>query len=58
MELYPGYTADFFDEKHNICLGGSWATVPRIVGRRSFVNWYQGNYPYVWCTARLARDVA
>jgi len=58
MDLYPGYTADFFDEKHNICLGGSWATVPRIAGRKSFVNWYQRNYPYVWCTARLVRDAA
>ena len=37
MDLYPGYSADFFDGKHNICLGGSWATVPRIAGRRSFV---------------------
>ncbi|EXJ78765.1 hypothetical protein A1O1_09167 [Capronia coronata CBS 617.96] len=58
MDLYPGYTADFFDGKHNICLGGSWATVPRIAGRKSFVNWYQRNYVYVWCTARLVRDVA
>jgi L-histidine Nalpha-methyltransferase / hercynylcysteine S-oxide synthase len=38
MDLYPGYSADFFDGKHNICLGGSWATVPRIAGRRSFVG--------------------
>jgi len=58
MKLYPGYSADFFDDKHNVCLGGSWATVPRIAGRKSFVNWYQRNYPFVWCTARLARDVA
>ncbi|KIW59988.1 hypothetical protein, variant [Exophiala xenobiotica] len=57
MDLYPGYTADFFDGKHNVCLGGSWATVPRIALRKSFVNWYQRNYPYVWCTARLVRDV-
>ncbi|PNS18429.1 Ergothioneine biosynthesis protein 1 [Sphaceloma murrayae] len=35
MHLYPGYTADFFDEKHNIVLGGSWATLPRIAGRKS-----------------------
>lgn len=27
--------ADFFDEKHNIVLGGSWATHPRIAGRKS-----------------------
>lgn len=58
MALYPGYTADFFDKKHNVCLGGSWATVPRIAGRKSFVNWYQCNYPYVWCTARLVRNAA
>ena len=35
MPLYPGYTADFFDGKHNMVLGGSWATHPRIAGRRS-----------------------
>ncbi|KAJ9644932.1 hypothetical protein H2204_001394 [Knufia peltigerae] len=58
MKLYPGYTADFFDDKHNVCLGGSWATVPRIALRKTFVNWYQRNYPFVWCTARLVRDVS
>ncbi|KAF2671695.1 DUF323-domain-containing protein [Microthyrium microscopicum] len=57
MKLYPGYTADFFDGKHNIVLGGSWATHPRIAGRKSFVNWYQRNYPFVWAGARLVRDL-
>ncbi|PHH80303.1 hypothetical protein CDD80_2144 [Ophiocordyceps camponoti-rufipedis] len=57
MPLYPAYTADFFDDKHNIVLGGSWATHPRIAGRKSFVNWYQRNYRYVWAGARLVRDV-
>ncbi|KAL5920168.1 Ergothioneine biosynthesis protein 1 [Pyricularia oryzae] len=57
MSLYPNYTADFFDEKHNIILGGSWATHPRIAGRKSFVNWYQRNYPYAWAGARLVRDI-
>ncbi|KAH0598911.1 hypothetical protein MHUMG1_03023 [Metarhizium humberi] len=57
MELYPLYTADFFDDKHNIVLGGSWATHPRIAGRKSFVNWYQRNYPYAWVGARVVRDV-
>ena len=28
-------TADFFDGKHNIVLGGSWATHPRIAGRKT-----------------------
>ncbi|RDL30731.1 uncharacterized protein BP5553_10076 [Venustampulla echinocandica] len=36
MPLYPAYTADFFDGKHNIILGGSWATHPRIAGRKTF----------------------
>ncbi|KFH42389.1 hypothetical protein ACRE_068860 [Hapsidospora chrysogenum ATCC 11550] len=57
MPLYPGYTADFFDGKHNVVLGGSWATHPRIAGRRSFVNWYQRKYPYAWIGARIVRDV-
>ncbi|KAI5926159.1 C-type lectin protein [Camillea tinctor] len=56
MSLYPAYTADFFDGKHNIVLGGSWATLPRVAGRKTFVNWYQRNYPYPWAGARLVRD--
>ncbi|KAL8980529.1 MAG: hypothetical protein Q9205_004413 [Flavoplaca limonia] len=54
MDEYPGYTgtvaresADFFDGKHNIVLGGSWATHPRIAGRKSFVN----------CTVRRHRGL-
>ncbi|KAF9253346.1 hypothetical protein DTO013E5_266 [Penicillium roqueforti] len=57
MDIYPGYTADFFDGKHNIVLGGSWATLPRIAGRTTFVNWYQHNYRYTWAGARLVRDL-
>ncbi|KAF8463071.1 histidine-specific methyltransferase [Kalaharituber pfeilii] len=54
---YPEYTADFFDTKHNVVLGGSWATHSRLAGRRTFVNWYQRNYRYTWCTARVVKDV-
>ncbi|KAF2754585.1 hypothetical protein EJ05DRAFT_479553 [Pseudovirgaria hyperparasitica] len=57
MDIYPGYSADFFDGKHNIVLGGSWATHPRLAGRKSFVNWYQRNYPYAWAGARVVRDL-
>ncbi|KAI9757176.1 MAG: hypothetical protein M4579_003566 [Chaenotheca gracillima] len=57
MGLYPAYTVDFFDGKHNVVLGGSWATHPRVAGRKTFVNWYQRNYPYVWAGARLVRDL-
>jgi formylglycine-generating enzyme required for sulfatase activity len=41
--------ADFFDKKHNIVLGGSWATHPRIAGRKSL---------YVQVTFRLITDTA
>lgn len=55
--LYPGYSMDFFDGKHQVVLGGSYATIPRIAGRRSFRNWYQRNYPYAWVGGRIAYDV-
>jgi hypothetical protein len=28
-------SADFYDDKHNIVLGGSWATHPRMAGRKT-----------------------
>lgn len=56
MELYPAYSDDFYDGKHNIVLGGSWATMSRLAGRKTFVNWYQRNYPFVWAGARLVKD--
>ncbi|MBE0595267.1 MAG: ergothioneine biosynthesis protein EgtB [Gemmatimonadales bacterium] len=46
MRTYPGYSADFFDGKHYVMLGGSWATDAALV-RRSFRNWFQPHYPYV-----------
>jgi len=51
---YPGYSADFFDEQHFVVFGGSWATDRRLL-RRSFRNWYQGHYPYVFSSFRLVR---
>ncbi|KAF9172995.1 hypothetical protein BGX21_003958 [Mortierella sp. AD011] len=54
-KLYPGYSSDFFDEKHMVVLGASWATHPRIAERRSFRNWYQANYPYVFAGFRLVQ---
>lgn len=54
-EIYPGYSTDFFDGKHRVVLGGSWATHPRIAERRSFRNWYQAAYPYVFSGFRICR---
>ena len=54
-EMYPGYTSDFFDGKHNVLVGGSWATVPRIAARDSFRNWYQRGYGYVFAGFRCVK---
>jgi formylglycine-generating enzyme required for sulfatase activity len=48
---YPGYSADFFDEQHYVMLGASWATDATLV-RRSFRNWFQPHYPYVFAKFR------
>ena len=53
MERYRGYSANFFDERHFVLLGGSWATDLRLV-RRSFRNWFQPHYPYVFTKFRCA----
>jgi len=50
---YRRYSADFFDERHFVLLGGSWATDLRLV-RRSFRNWFQPHYPYVFTKFRRA----
>ncbi|ORX33987.1 hypothetical protein BD324DRAFT_584223 [Kockovaella imperatae] len=56
-DLYPGYSADFFDGKHFVVLGGSFATVPCIAARKSFRNWYQANYRFSFIGGRVAYDV-
>ncbi|KAH7909815.1 hypothetical protein BJ138DRAFT_183280 [Hygrophoropsis aurantiaca] len=57
-KLYPGYSSDFFDNSHQVVIGGSYATIPRIAERRSVRNWYQRNYPYPWVSARVAYDIS
>ena len=54
--LYPGYSSDFFDGKHSVVLGGSYATAPSIAGRRTVVNYYQTGYPYIFGGGRVAWD--
>ncbi len=55
VEAYPGYSADFFDDKHYVVFGASWATDARLL-RRSFRNWYRYNYPYPFTKFRIAHD--
>ncbi|KAF8895713.1 C-type lectin protein [Gymnopilus junonius] len=55
-QLFTGYSADFFDTKHQVSLGASYATIPRLAGRRTVRNFYQHNYPYPWIGARVVYD--
>jgi ergothioneine biosynthesis protein EgtB len=52
---YAGYSADFFDGKHYVLKGGSWATANELV-RPSFRNWFQAHYPYVFAKFRCVID--
>lgn len=51
---YPGYSADFFDGRHHVMLGASFATDDGLV-RRSFRNWFQPHYPHVFAKFRCVR---
>ena len=51
--LYAGYSADFFDGKHFVMKGGSHRTAASML-RRSFRNWFQPRYPYVYAAFRTA----
>jgi formylglycine-generating enzyme required for sulfatase activity len=54
-QLFTGYSTDFFDTKHQVALGASYATIPRL-GRRTVRNFYQHNYPYPWIGGRVVYD--
>lgn len=49
--FYPGYSANFFDNQHFVMKGGSARTAACLL-RRSFRNWFQPNYPYVYAGFR------
>ncbi len=49
--FYPGYSANFFDGKHYVMKGGSARTAACML-RRSFRNWFQPHYPYVYAAFR------
>ncbi len=51
---YEGYSADFFDDRHFVMLGASWATPSKLI-RRSFRNWFQDHYPYAFAGFRTVR---
>lgn len=53
--FYPGYSANFFDGKHFVMKGGSPRTAACML-RRSFRNWFQPHYPYVYAKFRTVEE--
>ena len=53
FQCYPGYSANFFDGQHYVLKGGSPRTEQCML-RRSFRNWFQPHYPYVYAGFRCA----
>lgn len=48
---YPGYSAPFFDGQHYVLKGGSVRTAACML-RRSFRNWFQPCYQYIYAGFR------
>jgi len=55
FEFYPGYSANFFDGQHYVMKGGSARTASCML-RRSFRNWFQAHYQYVYAGFRCVRN--
>lgn len=53
--FYPGYSANFFDGLHYVIKGGSARTAAPLL-RRTFRNWFQAHYPYVYAGFRCVAD--
>ncbi|HWY59965.1 MAG TPA: SUMF1/EgtB/PvdO family nonheme iron enzyme [Terriglobales bacterium] len=51
FSFYPGYSANFFDGKHYVMKGASARTAACML-RRSFRNWFQPHYQYVYAGFR------
>ncbi len=55
LPFYPTYSAAFFDGKHYVMKGGSPRTAAAFL-RRTFRNWFQPHYPYIYAAFRLCGD--
>lgn len=53
---YPGYSSDFFDDRHFVLKGASPVT-PAALVRPGFRNWFQDQYRHAYSAFRCARDV-
>ncbi len=52
---YRGYSAAYFDGRHRVLKGGSWATLPPAL-RPSFRNWYAPDTRQIFAGFRYAMD--
>jgi iron(II)-dependent oxidoreductase len=52
MASYPPYSTDFFDGAHYVMKGASPVTSRTLV-RRSFRNWFRGDYQYMYAKFRM-----
>lgn len=55
FSFYPGYSANFFDGRHFVLKGGSSRTAACML-RRSFRNWFQPHYAYVYAAFRCVSN--
>jgi ergothioneine biosynthesis protein EgtB len=55
FSFYRGYSADFFDGHHYVMKGGSPRTAACLL-RRSFRNWFQPHYPYIYAAFRCVEN--
>jgi ergothioneine biosynthesis protein EgtB len=53
--FYAGYSANFFDGNHYVMKGGSPRTAACML-RRSFRNWFQPHYSYVYAKFRCVEE--
>lgn len=53
---YPGYSAAYFDGRHRVLKGGSWATAAPVL-RPSFRNWYEPGTRQIFAGFRYAQDI-
>lgn len=53
--FYPGYSADSFDDDHFVLKGGGPRTAAGLL-RRSFRNWFRGDYKYAHAAIRLVEN--
>ena len=55
FSYYPGYSANFFDGKHYVIKGGSARSASCFL-RRTFRNWFQPHYQYVYAGFRCVSE--